>query len=232
MSDDRAWHTTYPELRDGAAVDHARDDRGPAGPDAAIRRCLAADDRRSRLAGGARRDAVVVTGRGTSEHGAMAIAEQLADALRAAGCQLASKARQALDAASTRAPGALHRRLARRHDACDGARARGGAGCRGGDGQHWRAARIAARARRRITRSRPRSSTRSWCHTVAYASSIAGAAVGRAITRSAIDAASGDQETLVLRAHSTAAAEDPGSVSAILTVGLSAPTSARRASSR
>lgn len=166
---------------------------------------------------------IVVTGCGTSEHGAMAIAEQLADALRTAGLPARVEARQALDAALDPRAGGLcigvsHEGTTRATVlALEAARAAGAA-----------TASIGAQRESPLSLVADHELTTplvdgSWCHTVAYASSIlAGAAIGRAITRSEIDAASAIQETLVLREQIDALAAKIHGTSRILTVGLGA----------
>ena len=166
---------------------------------------------------------IVVTGCGTSEHGAMAIAEQLADALRTAGLPVRVEARQALDAALDPRAGGLcigvsHEGTTRATVlALEAARAAGAATASIGAQRESPLALVADHA---LTTPLVDG---SWCHTVAYASSIlAGAAIGRAITRSAIDAASAIQETLVLREQIDALAAKIHGTSRILTVGLGA----------
>jgi glutamine---fructose-6-phosphate transaminase (isomerizing) len=178
MPDDRSWLTDeYPELRDGppwvmeemilaerALPEPILD--GAAAEAEAVRRTVdAAAD-----AG----QPVVVTGCGTSEHGAMAIAEMLADALPHARIE----ARQALTAAIRPRAGGVC--IAVSHEggtrattlALEAARNAGAT-----------TAAITARAGSAITKHADLVLTtplvdRSWCHTVAYASAIlAGAAI-------------------------------------------------------
>jgi glucosamine--fructose-6-phosphate aminotransferase (isomerizing) len=178
MSDDRSWLTDdYPELRDGAPwvmeemILAERD--LPAG-------ILGGAGKETAEVGAAIREAVslgapiVVTGCGTSEHGAMAVAELIADALPDAWVE----AREALDAAV----------LPRRGGLCIGVSHDGGT----------RATRLALEAARKagavtaVITAHPAASVpgaadhvvvtpladRSWCHTVAYVSAIvAGAGI-------------------------------------------------------
>jgi fructoselysine-6-P-deglycase FrlB-like protein len=157
---------------------------------------------------------IVVTGCGTSEHGAMAIAEQLADALRATGTAVRVEARQALDAAIDPRAGGLC--IAVSHEgttratvlALEAARAAGAATASVGA---QRESPLALLADHKLTTPLVDG---SWCHTVAYASSIlAGAAIGRAITHSETDAGSAIQETLAQRERIDALADDPRDVS-------------------
>lgn len=180
MSDDRSWLTDeYPELRD-------------APPWVMEEMILAERDLPAEILGGgietaevgaAIREAVslgapiVVTGCGTSEHGAMAVAELIGDALPDAWVE----AREALDAAVRPYPGGL----------CIGISHEGGT----------RATRLALEAARKagavtaVITAHPAASVpgvadhvvvtpladRSWCHTVAYVSAIvAGAGIAGA----------------------------------------------------
>jgi glucosamine 6-phosphate synthetase-like amidotransferase/phosphosugar isomerase protein len=172
MTDDRSWLTDdYPELRDGPPwvmeemILEERDlpvgildGTGPETADvaAAIREAAAQGD------------PIVVTGCGTSEHGAMAIAELIADAFPDARVE----AREALDAAFHPRKGGL----------CIGISHDGGT----------RATRLALEAARgagastAVITAHPATSVpavsdhvvvtpladRSWCHTVAYVSAI------------------------------------------------------------
>ena len=166
---------------------------------------------------------IVVTGCGTSEHGAMAIAEQLADALRAAGAAVRVEARQALDAAIDPRAGGIC--IAVSHEgttratvlALEAARAAGAATASVGAQPE---SPLALLADHKLTTPLLDG---SWCHTVAYASSIlAGAAIGRAITRSETDAGPAIQETLAVREQIDALAERIHGTARILTVGLGA----------
>ncbi len=149
---DLSWYTeSYPELREGppwvmeemiaAETGLAEPIAAAAGADA-----IAAAVTRAASAG----EPIVVTGCGTSEHGALAVAALLDDALRTTGTRAPSRgaaiARRRARSARRRR---LHRHLARRHDAGDDPRARGGP--RGGrsDRDDRRARRLADRRRMR-----------------------------------------------------------------------------------
>ena len=178
MTDDRSWLTDeYPELRDGP-------------PWVMEEMILAERDLPAEILGGAGRETaqvsaaireavslgapIVVTGCGTSEHGAMAVAELIADALPDAWVE----AREALDSAVRPLRGGL----------CIGISHDGGT----------RATRLALEAARKagavttVITAHPAASVpgaadhvvvtpladRSWCHTVAYVSAIvAGAGI-------------------------------------------------------
>ena len=178
MSDDRGWLTAdYPELRDGP-------------PWVMEEMILAERDLPAGILGGAGKETagvsaaireavslgapIVVTGCGTSEHGAMAVAELIADAQPDAWVE----AREALDAAVRPRRGGL----------CIGISHDGGT----------RATRLALEAARKagavtaVITAHPAASVpgaadhvvvtpladRSWCHTVAYMSAIvAGAGI-------------------------------------------------------
>jgi glutamine---fructose-6-phosphate transaminase (isomerizing) len=166
---------------------------------------------------------IVVTGCGTSEHGALAIAEQLAEALRATRPAVRVEARQALDAALDPRPGGLcigvsHEGTTRATVlALEAARAAGAATASIGA---KRESPLALLADHELTTPLVDG---SWCHTVAYASSIlAGAAIGRAITGSETDAGSAIEETLALREQIDALAARIHGRARILTVGLGA----------
>ena len=178
MSDDRSWLTDdYPELRDAppwvmeemirAERDLPAEILGGAGKETA--QVSAAIQEAVSLGA-----PIVVTGCGTSEHGAMAVAELIADALPDAWVE----AREALDAAIRPLRGGL----------CIGISHDGGT----------RATRLALEAARKagavtaVITAHPASSVpgaadhvvvtpladRSWCHTVAYVSAIvAGAGI-------------------------------------------------------
>jgi fructoselysine-6-P-deglycase FrlB-like protein len=178
MPDDRSWLTDeYPELREGPPwvmeemilAEQALPEpilHGAAGAAEAIRGAVEAA-----VAAG---EPVVVTGCGTSEHGAMAVAQMLADAFPEAWIE----PRQALTAAlRPRAGGTC---IAVSHEggtrattlALEAARDAGA-----------RTAAITARAGSAVTGHADLVLVtplvdRSWCHTVAYASAIlAGAAI-------------------------------------------------------
>jgi glutamine---fructose-6-phosphate transaminase (isomerizing) len=177
MSDDRSWYTDdYPELRDGPPwVTEEMILSEPALP-AAIVGSPAPEAGAIHAAIHAAVEAgepVVVTGCGTSEHGSMAVALQLADHLPGAWVE----SRQAFDAAIWPRSGGIA--IGVSHDGGTPATARALA-----------AARAAGATTAAITAVPGSVSAEadhvlvtpahddSWCHTVAYASSIlAGAAI-------------------------------------------------------
>ena len=186
MSDDRSWLTDeYPELRDGPPwVMEEMILSEPELP-AAI---LDGDRSAADAIGGAVRDAaargepIVVTGCGTSEHGAMAVAGLIAAELPDARVE----ARQAVDAAVTPRSGGVC--LAISHD--------GGTPC---TRRSLEAARAAGATTACVTWAADGSVAAasvvvmptpvhdvSWCHTVAYVSAIV---AGCAIARSGVDSA-------------------------------------------
>jgi len=178
MSDDRSWLTDeYPELRPGPPW--VMEEMILAERDLPVAILEGAGEETAQVAG-AIRDAValgapiVVTGCGTSEHGAMAVAEVIADAMPDAWVE----AREALDASLRPRAGGL----------CIGISHDGGT----------RATRLALEAARKagavtaVITAHPAASVpgaadhvvvtpladRSWCHTVAYVSAIvAGAGI-------------------------------------------------------
>ncbi len=129
-SDDRSWHTpSHPELRDGppwVMEEMIEAQPGLAAPiaDAPGAETIATAITQAAEAG----DPLVVVGCGTSEHGALAVAALLDEALRDAGfkarVEMPPVARRRARSARRRR---LPRHLARRHDASDDPRPRGGA---------------------------------------------------------------------------------------------------------
>ena len=180
MSDDRSWLTEeYPELRDGPPwvmqemIEAQRElpaailDRGGSEATGVNRAIRAAADRG---------EPIVVTGCGTSEHGSMAVAALIADALPDAWVE----SRQALDAAlAPRAGGVC---IGVSHEggtqatllALEAARAAGAS-----------IAAITANSESAVAKASDQVIVtplvdRSWCHTVAYTSAIlAGIAIAR-----------------------------------------------------
>jgi len=222
MSDDRSWLTDdYPELRDAppwvmeemirAERDLPAEILGGAGKETA--QVSAAIQEAVSLGA-----PIVVTGCGTSEHGAMAVAELIADALPDAWVE----AREALDAAIRPLRGGL----------CIGISHDGGT----------RATRLALEAARKagavtaVITAHPASSVpgaadhvvvtpladRSWCHTVAYVSAIvagagiAGGPFSSTLLADAIDA------VVTLRPRFVEAAGEIHGGRRIVTVGLGA----------
>jgi glutamine---fructose-6-phosphate transaminase (isomerizing) len=185
------WHGEgWPEFRDGPPWVTA--EMVAAQPDLVVP-ILADPAARAiaRLIGDAvaRDEPVVVTGCGTSEHGAQAVARLLDDGLRLTGRRGGLvEARQALDAALDPRPGGLL--VAVSHDggtratllAAEAAKAAGA-----------RLALVTGRAEGPIAAVADAVLVgplrdRSWCHTVAYASAIlAGGAVGAAVAGAPLD---------------------------------------------
>ena len=172
MSDDRSWYTAeYPELRDASPWVMQDMIEGQTGLPAAI---LDSPSPAVDAAAAAIRDAaaggrpIVITGCGTSEHGAMAVAALVGDALPDAWVE----SRQALDAAITPRPGGV----------CVGISHEGGTAATLAAMESARAAGATIVA---VT-AKPDSSVAgaadhvvttpmldlSWCHTVAYTSAI------------------------------------------------------------
>jgi glucosamine--fructose-6-phosphate aminotransferase (isomerizing) len=166
---------------------------------------------------------IVVTGCGTSEHGAMAVAELIGAALRAVGAPARAEARQALDAAlDPRAAGLCigvsHEGTTRATMlALDAARGTGAV-----------TASIGAQPGSPMAGAADHALTTplldgSWCHTVAYTSAIqAGAAIARAIAGDPADASQAIVQTLALRPQIAALAKRIHGASRILAVGLGA----------
>jgi glucosamine--fructose-6-phosphate aminotransferase (isomerizing) len=226
-AEDRSWHGPgFPELRarpPWVMEDMILSQTGLAGPilqaPAAGSEAIAAAVLRAAEAGAP----VVVTGCGTSEHGAMAVAELLADALRRRGAPSRTEARQALDAALEPRSGGVcigvsHEGTTRATFlALEAARDAGAA-----------TASIGARADSPIALAAEHALTTpltdgSWCHTVAYTSTIlAGAAVARAIAGGPADGGSSIEHTLALRPELQRLAAHIDGASRILSVGLGA----------
>jgi glucosamine--fructose-6-phosphate aminotransferase (isomerizing) len=166
---------------------------------------------------------VVVTGCGTSEHGAMAVAELLAEALRSAGVPSRPEARQALDAALDPRGGGIcigvsHEGTTRATILALGAARAAGAVT----------ATIGARSDSPLALAAEHALTtpltdRSWCHTVAYSSTIlAGAAVARAIAGGQSGGGASIANALALRAQVERLSTRIDGALRILTVGLGA----------
>lgn len=166
---------------------------------------------------------IVVTGCGTSEHGAMAVAELIGSALRAAGSPARAEPRQALDAAFDPRPGGIC--IGVSHEGTTRATvlaleaARGAGAVTASIGVHPDSP-LASTADHALTTPLLDG---SWCHTVAYTSAIAaGAAIGRAIAGDGADASPAIAQTLALRPQIEALAARVHGASRILTVGLGA----------
>jgi glutamine---fructose-6-phosphate transaminase (isomerizing) len=222
MTDDRGWLTDdYPELRDAppwvmeemilAERDLPAGILDGAGPETAD---VAAAIREATAQGAP----IVVTGCGTSEHGAMAIAALIADALPEARVE----AREALDAAVRPRKGGL----------CIGISHDGGT----------RATRLALEAARgagaatAVITAHPATSVpavsdhvvvtpladRSWCHTVAYVSAIVAGAGIAGSPASAARLAGAIDAVVALRPMFVAAARRIHDGRRIVTTGLGA----------
>ena len=224
---DHSWHGAgHPELRARAAwvmEDMICSETGLAGPiletPAVGSDAIAAGVVRAAETGAP----IVVTGCGTSEHGAMAVAELLADALRRTGAPSRTESRQALDAALDPRTGGICIGIS--HDgttratilALEAARGAGAA-----------TASIGGRAESPLATGADHALTtplvdRSWCHTVAYTSTIlAGVALAKAIAGGPAEGASSIERTLALRPQLKRLAEHIDGAARILTVGLGA----------
>jgi fructoselysine-6-P-deglycase FrlB-like protein len=231
-SDDRTWHTSaYPELRDGPPwVMQEMIDAQPglAAPIAAApgAETMATAIRQAAEAG----DAVVVVGCGTSEHGALAVAALLDEALRASGFKARVECRQSLDAALDPQPGGFC--LGISHDgttratilALEAARGTGAVtatiGARDDSPTALGADHVFVTPLR----------DRSWCHTVAYSSAIlAGAAIARELTgAAAVDGGAVLSAALAQRARIEQLAAHLQGASRILSVGLGADLTTAR----
>ena len=172
MSDDRSWYTAdYPELRDAPPWVMQEMIEGQLGLPAAILDAPSAgvgEAREAIRAAAAGGMPIVITGCGTSEHGAMAVAALIADALPDAWVE----SRQALDAAITPRPGGV----------CVGISHDGGTPATQQAMQSARAAgativAVTAKPESHVAGAADHVVTtpmldRSWCHTVAYTSAI------------------------------------------------------------
>jgi glucosamine--fructose-6-phosphate aminotransferase (isomerizing) len=224
-ADDRSWLTTnFPELRDGPPWVMDEMVKAQVGlPDA-----LAGAPGAAKIAAAvlqASRDGapIVVTGCGTSEHGALAVAELIGHALRGLGSATRVESRQALDAALD---------------------ARAGGVCIGVSHEGTTRATVlalsAARAAGAVTAGisvRPESPLaadadhalitplvdRSWCHTVAYTSAIlAGTAIADELTGRTSSTSGSLPSALTLRGQIEELAARIHGASRILSVGLGA----------
>ena len=226
-ADDRSWHGPgFPELRDGppwVMEDMILAESTLAGPileaPAAGSEAIAA----AVSAAAGRGEPIVVTGCGTSEHGALAVAELLAQALRSVGAPSRPEARQALDAAFDPRSGGVcigisHEGTTRATIlALEAARAAGAV-----------TVSIGAQAGSPLSLAATHALTtplvdRSWCHTVAYVSAIlAGAAVARGLAGGETGAGASIDGALALRPQLEALAAHVHGAERILTVGLGA----------
>jgi glutamine---fructose-6-phosphate transaminase (isomerizing) len=222
---DLSWYgPSYPELREGppwVMEEMIQAEAGLADPIAAAAgaAAIAAAVTRAASAG----EPIVVTGCGTSEHGAMAVAALLGEALRATGSGAVVEARQALDAAlEPRAGGVC---IGISHDgttratihALAAARAAGAATATIGVRDDSPIALASDHVM--VTPLRDRS----FCHTVAYGSTIlAGAAIAREIAGGAPQHGSPIAGTLALRPQIAQLAAHLQGARRILAVGLGA----------
>jgi glucosamine--fructose-6-phosphate aminotransferase (isomerizing) len=224
-TDDRSWHGAgYPELREGPPwvmeeMIAAQATLADAIAEAPGAEAIAATVTQAASAG----KPIVVTGCGTSEHGAMAVAALLEEALRSVGAGARPEARQSLDAAlDPRAGGVC---IGVSHDgttratilALDAARSTGAV-----------TVSIGVRSDSPLSAGADHALTtplrdRSWCHTIAYTSAIlAGAAVARAIAGGNAGAGAMIASALALRPQIDALAEHIHGATRILTVGFGA----------
>ena len=222
-----SWHGPgYPELRDGppwVMEEMIRAQSGLAGPildtPPSGSEALAAAVTRAAAAG----EPIVVTGCGTSEHGALAVAALLAEALRESGTRSRPEARQALDAALDPRPGGICIGIS--HEGTTRATILALEAARGAGAV---SASIGAQAGSPLAVAAEHALTtplvdRSWCHTVAYTSTIlAGAAVARALAGGQTGAAATIDGALAMRPQLASLAAHVHGASRILTVGLGA----------
>ncbi len=224
-SDDRSWHgDSHPELRDGppwVMEEMILAQPSLAGPIAAAPGAAAIAG--AVLDAARAGDPIVVTGCGTSEHGALAVAALLDEALRSAGLRARAEARQALDAAlDPRAGGVC---IGISHDgttratvlALEAARETGATTATIG----MRADSPLALGADHVLVTPLRD--RSWCHTVAYASTIlAGAAIARGIDGGGAVSGTSIASALALRPQIAELAAHVHGAARVLAVGLGA----------
>ena len=226
-SDDRSWHRPgFPELRDGPPWVMEEMILAQSGLADAIleaplpgSEALAAAIARAAEAG----EPIVVTGCGTSEHGALAVSALLAEALGGSPARSRPEARQALDAALDPRSGGICIGIS--HEGTTRATILALEAARGAGAV---TASIGAQAGSPLAAGAEHSLTtplvdRSWCHTVAYTSTIlAGASVARALAGGQSGAGAAVDRTLALRPQLRRLAEHAHGASRILTVGLGA----------
>jgi glutamine---fructose-6-phosphate transaminase (isomerizing) len=225
--DERSWHGPgFPELRDGppwVMEEMILAQSGLAGPileaPASGSEAIATAVSRAAEAG----EPIVVTGCGTSEHGAMAVAALLDEALRDSGTRSRPEARQALDASfDPRAGGVC---IGISHEGTTRATILALEMARGAGAV---TASIGAQAGSPLATAADHALTtplvdRSWCHTVAYTSAIlAGAAVARALAGGQTGAGEAIEGALAMRPKLRPLADHVHGASRILTVGLGA----------
>jgi glutamine---fructose-6-phosphate transaminase (isomerizing) len=222
---DLSWHGEgYPELRDGPPW--VMEEMIEAEP--ALAEPIADAPGADEIAGAVARAAdagepIVVTGCGTSEHGSMAVAVLLGEALRATGSSAVPEPRQALEAAlDPRAGGVC---IGISHDGSTRATIHALATARETGAV---IATIGARDDSPIAAASDHVMVtplrdRSWCHTVAYTSTIlAGAAVARAIAGGGRQDDAAIAGTLALRHRIARLALPLQGARRILAVGLGA----------
>lgn len=222
---DLSWYGEgYPELREGppwvmeemieAEAGLAEPIAAAAGADA-----IAAGVARAASAG----EPIVVTGCGTSEHGAMAVAALLGEALRTTGSRVVPEPRQALDAALDPRAGGICIGIS--HDGTTRATFHALAAARDAGAA---TATIGVRDDSPIALASDHVMVtplrdRSWCHTVAYTGTIlAGAAIAREIAGGARQDGSPIVQTLALRPRVAQLAAHLQGARRILAVGLGA----------
>ncbi len=223
---DLSWYGPgFPELRDGPPYvmdDMIAAQTGLAEP---IAGAPGAEAIAAAIVSAARAgEPVVVTGCGTSEHGALAVTALLDEALRTAGVAARPETRQSLDAAIDPRPGGIC--LAISHDgstratihAHEAARAAGAVTATIGIRDDSPLARLSDHVM--VTPVRDGS----FCHTVAYSSAIlAGAAIARQITGGrAADLGAPIAGTLALRPRIAQLAAHIQGASRILAAGVGA----------
>jgi fructoselysine-6-P-deglycase FrlB-like protein len=224
-AEDLSWHTDgFPELRAGPPWVMDEMVKAQAGLPEPLAAAPGAAEIATAVRQAAREGApIVVTGCGTSEHGALAVAEQIAHALRELGSAARPEARQALDAAlEARAGGVCigvsHEGTTRATVlALEAARAAGAV-----------TAGISVRPGSPVARDAGHALItplvdRSWCHTVAYTSAIlAGTAIAVSMTGRPADTRDSIPAALALRGQVGTLAERIHGAKRILSVGLGA----------
>jgi fructoselysine-6-P-deglycase FrlB-like protein len=224
-ADDRSWHTAdFPELRAGPPWVMDEMVKAQVGLPDALAGTPGAAEIAAAVVDAARAGApIVVTGCGTSEHGALAVAELIGQALRDLGSATRVESRQALDAALDARTGGVcigvsHEGTTRATVlALEAARASGAV-----------TAGISVRAESPLAAGAEHALItplvdRSWCHTVAYTSAIlAGTAIAGQITGRPSDIRSSIPSALTLRGRIDELAARIHGAARILTVGLGA----------
>jgi fructoselysine-6-P-deglycase FrlB-like protein len=224
-TDGLSWHTAaFPELREGPPWVMDEMVKAQVGLPEALAGAPGAAEIAVAVQSAARTGApIVVTGCGTSEHGALAVAELISHALRERVPGARAESRQALDAAlDARAGGVCigvsHEGTTRATIlALEAARAAGAV-----------VAGISARADSPVAAGADHVvitplTDRSWCHTVAYTSAIlAGVAIADAISGRTSDIRGALPAGLALRGQIDGLAAHVHGASRILSVGLGA----------